>query len=514
METLIERAPEQVAEPENPAQTPVATATSGAGSTRWRSLWRLHFYAGMFSMPFILLMAVTGLVILYSQPIHDLTQGHIREVTPGRSLVSYDAQEHSVELAFPTAKVTAMQVPKDGHHSTIFSLDDGSSAGLEVMVNPYTGNVLGTNKPGSGIVGLSNRLHGFSNNKSLTVSLPTVSALWDHGAVMRPYVVGDLALELMGGWTLVLALSGLYLWWPRKSATGRNTRKFLRIRRGTKGRARWRDLHGMSGVLLLGALVLTIVSGMAWSTYWGANFSALANKITPNSWTDTPASVLGTKGSLDRLGNQIPWNTGDKPIPASYSPTSADGTVPAPLRLDDVVKIATLEGMKPGYTVNFPSNTKDDTTGNMVYGSFTVSNSWPRKTGEARDLFLDQFTGATLGQNKTYGMGAVSYGMDSLVSTHMGTQLGLIDRIFMTALCVLAIWSVISASVMYTKRRRKGTMGLPRRPVDVKLARGVGIIAITMAIVYPVWGVSAAVVLAFDRFVIRRSRLRRAFGQR
>jgi uncharacterized iron-regulated membrane protein len=514
METLIERAPEQVDEPEIPAQTPAATATSGAGSTRWRSLWRLHFYAGIFSMPFILLMAVTGLVILYSQPIHDLTQGDIREVAPGASVVSYDVQEHNVELAFPSAKVTAMQMPADNHHSTIFSLDDGSSVGLEAMVNPYTGTVLGTNKPGSGIVGLSNRLHGFSNNKDVKVSLPTVSALWDHGAIMRPYVVGDLALELMGGWTLVLALSGLYLWWPRKSPTGRNTRRFLRIRRGTRGRARWRDLHGMSGVLLLGALLLTIVSGMAWSTYWGSNFTSLANKVSPNTFTDAPASVLGTKGSVTRLGNQMPWNTGDRPIPASYAPTSIDGTLPAPLRLDDVVKIASLEGMKPGYMVAFPSNAKDDTTGNMVYGSFTVTNSWPRKTGEARDLFLDQFSGATLGQTKGFGYGAVSYAMDTLVSTHMGTQLGLIDRIFMTALCVLAIWSVVSAAVMYSKRRRKGSMGLPRRPVDVKLARGVGIIAITMAIVYPVWGASAALVLAFDRFVVRRTRLRRAFGQR
>ena len=48
--------------------------------------------------------------------------------------------------------------------------------------------------------------------------------------------------------------------------------------------------------------------------------------------------------------------------------------------------------MKQGYTVYFPANSEDE-AGNPVYGSFYLTNSWPRKTGEARDLFLDQFTG-------------------------------------------------------------------------------------------------------------------------
>jgi uncharacterized iron-regulated membrane protein len=85
----------------------------------------------------------------------------------------------------------------------------------------------------------------------------------------------------------------------------------------------------------------------------------------------------------------------------------------------------------------------------------------------------------------------------------------------MTLLCVLAIWSVISASVMFWKRRRPGTLGIPRRPVDVRLAKRVSITAVVMAIIFPVWGLTAAIVLAFDKFVIRRTKpLRVAFGQK
>jgi uncharacterized iron-regulated membrane protein len=499
-----------------PARAHDDDAAAAEASRRWRSLWRVHFYAGVLAMPFILLMALTGLVILYTQPLQDATQRGLRSVDERTEWLSFDRQAAAVADRYPDAQLLSMTVPSDRGRSTSFAVDDGSATGRDVFVDPYTAEVLGDTKTGGGIVGLANRLHGFLNNEAVSIPLPAVSALWDGEAVMRDYVVGDLVLELFGVWTLVLIATGLFLWWPRRSRSGgtaRNGRSLLSLRLRKRGRARWRDLHGLAGVVLLVVMAVTVVSGMGWSTYWGPNFGALANELTPNQEVEAPSSGLVTRGDLDRLGNQIPWNTGDRPIPSSYAPASADGTTAAPLSLDAVVRIAQQEGMKPGYTVNLPKNDVDE-AGNATYGSFTVSNSWPRKTGEGRDLFLDQFTGKTLDDVKGWGYGAVSYTMDVLVSTHMGTQLGLFSRIFMTALCLLSIWSVVSALVMYTKRRRPGTLGLPRRPLDVRLARRIALVALGLGIVFPQWGVAALLLLALDRYVIRRVRpLRVAFGQ-
>ena len=499
-----------------PANTPEATPASTAvpaapsASRRWRSIWRVHFYAGMFAIPFLLLMALTGLVILYTQPLRDYTQSELRTVTPVGEWVSFDTQEQAVEARFPNSSVVSMTTPTDREHSTIFGLDNG----VEVFVDPYTAEVLGRANPDGGIVGLSNRLHGSLNNFERMISLPTVSALWDDGPVMRDYVIGDLILEVLGVWTLVLAITGMFLWWPRKSVNRvRQGRGWLRIRLAKQGRARWRDLHAVSGVVLFPILVVTLISGLAWSTYWSQNFASLANEISANEWPDAPPSGQVTKSDLDRLGNHINWNTGDIPIPNSYA-TEPDGTQAAPLTLDSVVELATLEGMKPGYSVYFPSNDVDD-AGNPVYGTFTLSNSWPRKTGEARDVSLDQFTGEKVQQVDGFGLGSVSYTLDTMVSWHMGTQWGLASRIFMTVLCVLTIWSTCSALVMYWKRRRKGSLGLPRRPVDVRMGRRLTIVAVLLGIVFPQWAVTALIVLALDKFVIRTvPRLRVAFGQR
>lgn len=488
-----------------------------SSSRQWRSLWRVHFYSGMFALPFILLMAVTGLVILYTDPIQQLTEGDVRSVeASSAAYLSFDQQAAAVQAAYPEGTVLDVTPPADRESSTRFFIDDGSAAGLHAFVNPYTGKVLGDSKPDGGLVGLANRLHGYLNNDAITIKLPAVAALWDDDPVMRTYVVGDLILEILGVWTLVLIGSGLYLFWPRRSRQSQGSkgvRRLFTVRWATGGRARWRDLHGLAGFVMIPVMILTILSGMGWSTYWAENFNSLAAELTPGKPAENTASTTVTRGDLDRFGNQIPWATGDFVIPASYSPATADGSMPAPISLDSMVKIAQSEGMKPGYTIAFPSNEEDE-AGNLVYGSFTLYNSWPRTTGEARDVFIDQFSGARLDEQTVGGAGAIYVGMDYLVSTHMGTQLGLFSRIFMTLLCVLSIWSVVSALVMFWKRRRPGTLGLPRRPVDARFTWKMTAAAVTLGIVFPQWAVVALVVVAFDKLVVRRvPRLRRTFGQ-
>lgn len=484
-------------------------------SRRWRSVWRIHFYAGMVAMPFILLMAVTGLVILYTQPIEDATEGDVRTVEVGSAPLSLDDQAAAVEEAYPDALVLSVTPPPTADRATLFGVDDGSANGRNVFVDPYTGEVLGSTKTGGGIVGLSNRLHGFLNNETVMITLPAVAAFWDGGPTMRDYVLGDVVLEVLGVWTLALVLTGLVLWWPRRSRNSRGSkgeRRLLGVRTQARGRPLWRDLHALGGVVLAGILAFTIVSGMAWSSYWAETFNAAAERLTPGEPVETPVSELGERGDLDRLGNQIPWFSGDYPIPASYAPID-DGTMPAPLGLDDAARIAEDEGMLSGYTVYLPENAEDE-AGNPLYGVFTVSNSWPRKTSEARDLYLDQFTGETLAEQDVYGYGTIAVGMDTLVSTHMGTQLGLFTRVVMTAVSLLAIWAVISGFVMFWKRRRPGTLGLPRRPADVHLSRRIALVAVVLGLVYPVWGVTALLVLGLDRFVIRKvPALRHTFGQ-
>jgi len=57
--------------------------------------------------------------------------------------------------------------------------------------------------------------------------------------------------------------------------------------------------------------------------------------------------------------------------------------------------------------------------------------------------------------------------------------------------------------VMWWKRRPKGALGAPRYPSDVKINRGILVIAIGFGIVYPLVGASLIAALIIDRLLPR-----------
>jgi uncharacterized iron-regulated membrane protein len=503
---------------------------AGRRSRFWRAVWRTHFYAGVFALPFLVLFAVTGLVILYEQPIRDALQGDLRTVAPGDRWVSLDRQRAAVAQRYPRFEISAVTPAPEAGRATVFSGALASGAARDVFVDPHTGQVLGMATPGSGVTGLANRLHGFLNNDTVTVKLPSLpQALWGEGSAMVEVPVTEIALEIAAVWGLTLAVTGLYLWWPRKPGTGKA--RFV-PRLSKPGRARWRDLHAAGGVMLAGLLVFFVLSGMPWSAYWGSGWSTTADRLTPNAkppaWMwEGPASTVPTVGDLDRQGRRIPWAAQTDPIPASgRSGRPADGhgghgggatgagTGPAaPASLDLVAQAAVAEGMLPGFTINLPVN---DTSGDEPrYGAYAVMNPWPSRVHHQRGLYLDQFSARTLATSDTSTYGALQKATELGVQTHMGTQFGLASRIAMTAGALLILWSAATAVVMWWKRRPRGGAGLPRRPDDVRTPRGLWAAGGVLGLIYPLWGLSALAALAFDRWVIRRfGPTRRLFGMR
>lgn len=495
----------------NTAALATEDAAAVRASRRWRSVWRLHFYSGIFAAPILVMFALTGLVILYTQPIDDFLQGDLRTVSAQGAFRSYAAQERAIERAYPKATIASVTVPKDDTHSTEFDFDDGRA----VFVNPYTLEVLGSTDPGGGIVGFANRLHGVLNNENAMQKLPTLAFLFDDGPVMREFVIGDMILEVFTCWGIVLLVSGLYLWWPRKSRAqgGRVKHGVFKPRITAKGRAKWRDLHAIPGMFAAVGTLFVLVSGLFWSSYWAETYNAVAEKITPSHAVEQPDSALATLGDVDRFQHNINWNAGKTTIPASDDSGVDPTDLPARASLDTIVKAAKAEGMRPGYTIAYPIDGTDE-AGNPVFGSFALVNSWPRKTSEAKSVYVDQFSAKRLAVDKQYGYGGTAVASDTMVSIHMGTELGVFDRILMTLVCLAVVWSVVSAVVMYVKRRRNG-LGFPRRPADVKVANRMLGIAVVLALVYPLWGITAFVVLLLDRFVVRKvGPLKRTFGQR
>ncbi len=485
-----------------------------------RRIWRLHFWVALFVAPALLVLACTGLIILYTQPLDLWLHSDLKVVTPTTSTVSLDDQVATArQRVGPDMVFDAVTPPQDAGASTQVDFLPAEESGIgernvtQVFIDPYTGQYLGQRQELDGLVGWANQLHRFFGNDGPTVSLPAFGHFIAPSAYPDATMkvgVGNLIIEMIAVWILVLAASGIYLWWPRAIEKGK-PRLAIRWRKG--GRIRWRDLHATTGILLSVVLICYIASGLTWSRYWGENWRAVASTVTPSAEIDAP-STPAKVGDFDRLGRRIAWADKEDPVYASIT----TDPIPKPLDFNVINEIAESEGMIPGYSIVPPSDSIVD--GETVYGSYTVVNHWPQKLSEQRTLYLNQFTGETITNATADQDGTLSRITSWGVNTHMGTQYGIVTRILATLACLGVLTSIVSAMAMWWKRRPTGSAGLPGRTSDTvrsNTPRGaivaVGVIATALAVLYPSFGVTLIVVLIAESIVeTRRNRQEHTLG--
>ena len=478
-----------------------------------RRVWRLHFWVGLFAAPALIVLACTGLIILYSQPLDLWLDRDLKVVAATNAPVSLDSQIAAArEHVRPGMVLNAVTPPPSPDRSTQVDFLPAEDSGVgernatQVFIDPNTGTYLGQKQELDGLVGWANQLHRFFGNDGPTVSLPSVGHLIAPSSYPEASIkvgIGNLVIEVTAVWILVLALSGIYLWWPRAVEGGKPR---LAIRWAKGGRIRWRDLHAATGILLSVVLIFYIVSGLTWSRYWGENWRAVASTVTPAAEVDAP-STPAKVGDFDRLGQRIAWADKEDPV---YSSAAPDG-VPRRLGFTEIDQIAKAENMVPGYSIVPPSDTID--AGETAYGSYSVINHWPQKLSEQRTLYLNQFTGQTITNATADQDGTLSRISSWGVNAHMGTQYGILTRILATAACLGLLTSIVTATLMWWKRRPTGSVGLPGATTDVMRSstpRGavvvVGGIATVLAIVYPSFGVTLLVVLAAEAILAARRR--------
>jgi uncharacterized iron-regulated membrane protein len=478
-----------------------------------RRVWRLHFWIGLFTAPALITLACTGLIILYTQPLDLWLHRDLAVVSPATSTVSLDTQIATARQHVDSTMVLDAVTPaKSANRSTQVDFlpaeepEVGERNVTQVFIDPYTGDYLGQRRELDGLVGWANQLHRLFGNDGPTLSLPSLGHLIAPSSYPDATItvgIGNLIIEMTAVWVLVLAASGIYLWWPRAIERGKPR---LAIRWNKGGRIRWRDLHATTGILLSVVLICYIVSGLTWSRYWGENWRAVASTVTPATDIDAP-STPAKVGDFDRLGRRIAWADKNDPV---YASTIAS-PVSKPLSFNDIDTIAKTENMVPGYSIVTPSNRTAD--GETTYGSYTVVNHWPQKLSEQRTLYLDQFTGQTITNATADQDGALSRITSWGVNMHMGTQYGILTRILATLMCLGLLTSILTATIMWWKRRPTGTAGLPGRTNDTMKSDtprgavvGIGVIATTLAVLYPSFGVTLILVLIAEAIVESRRR--------
>ncbi|HEV7834199.1 MAG TPA: PepSY domain-containing protein [Caballeronia sp.] len=455
-------------------------------AARHRLLWRWHFYAGLFVMPLLLVLAITGTLYCFQPQIEPLLY-HERMIVDARAEPSLSQQ---ILLAKATAVEPRDAVPTtavinaDRHRSAefVFRLRTGSSE--SVYLNPYTGEVLGR-------LSVENRLMKQIRNL--------------HRGLMLGKT-GEILMELAGCWTLVMIGTGIALWWPRARQAGG---RFLPRLSSLKGRAWWRELHAVGGAWLAIGALFFVLSGLPWSSTWGKQFKALATSAQlgypqgawgkPHVHSAKPAidmadpSMAGMK--MDDLPlPQTPWAVG-----ATHVPQSAADAGDATIALDKVIALAAQAGVRDGYDIALPI-TAD--------GVYTVSY-FPSDPQDERTLHIDRYSGQILSDIAYRDYGRVAQWISYGTSLHMGRYFGVANQILASFISLGLAAMSISGFVMWRKRKPGRAVGAPSRPVlDPPMRAWIGGLT-ALGIVFPMMGLTMLIVWIWDRLLFSPGKVAR-----
>lgn len=434
------------------------TRVAGAdGSALYRTIWRWHFYAGLFVFPFILILSITGSIYLF-KPQLDRWEERAWRGLGTAGAVSPDAQLAAVMAANPGLRFNSYRLPEAPGDAAAVQLLLPDGPKHDVFVSPQ-GKVLGTLDPEARISATVSRIHG--------------------SLLLGRY--GDWLVELAASWTIVMILSGLYLWWPRPFRLA----GMLWPRLSLRGRPLLKDIHRVTGFWIAGLLLVMLASGLPWAGAWGGAFK----------WARTELGLV--KGPQD-------WKIGVNGVHAGHDHGAMAMPMPAlpasaGLPLSTFVAKAEAEGLAFPALVLPPHAIQrfGPPPGNVWTAKSEAQNRWL-----GRQVTYDPASAAEKSRSGFADQHIVDRIVNTGVAWHEGQLFGWVNQL-VGVLTTLALVTVsIVGVVMWLKRRPQGQLGAPHAIAGSRKGWLIAIV-VMLAVLLPLFGASLVILLIVDGLVRR-----------
>lgn len=456
---------------QNPAQ---AGGHSDAQNDRthfaklYRAAWRWHFYAGLYVIPFFIMLATTGLLMMWIAFI-DGRDGERTSVVPQDTPLAVSVQAQAALEAFPNSTLVQYVAPRADDLAALFRVgtDDGA---MMVVLDPYTAEVLETFPRRSGIYDLMDNIHG-----SILLG-----------------VTGDRMIEVAASLGLILIATGLFMWWPRSGSKAE-----LKPKLSAHGRGFWKSLHSVAGFWSAAMLVVFLISGLAWAGVWGEKMVQAWSSFPAEKWGAPMSDV--THASMNDGPKEVPWVLELTPMPASGSLAGSEGLMPdVPVTLDSMDALARAIGFEARYQLNLPKGETGVWT--MSRDSMSTDSANPMSD---RTVHVDRYTGKILADVRFAEYSLMGKAMAVGIAFHMGT-VGLWVVVLNSVFCLSIIFLCVSGAVMWWKRRPAGQRGLvpPPAPRDMPLWKGAVCLALVLCMAFPMAGIAVILALAVDLAIL------------
>nr|WP_166909828.1 PepSY domain-containing protein [Mycobacterium sp. DL440] len=450
-------------------------------------LLRLHFYAGTFVGPFLLVAAVSGGLYAIAPTIEQFAYRDQLQSHSSGDMLPVAEQVRAAQAERPDLPVTAIRPATGPGETTRVMFDDpslGESERHAVFIDPVTGASHGelTVYGSSGALPLRtwiDQLH-----RSLHLGEP-----------------GRLYSELAASWLWLIALAGMFLWWGRyrrMSRRGDTKPRLLTLDRAVQGRARTLNWHGAVGIWIAIGLLFLSATGLTWSRFAGDNVTALRTAL---SWTTPSVSTaLGGPPQAVMSGHE---GHHSEPVPAS----AGRGGAPRVDDLDRVLKAARDAGVGGSVEVGIPASADTAFTVAQTRQPWVMSNNAVAIDGASGKItdtswFADWPLAAKL---SAWG-----------IQLHMGLLFGIANQLLLLGLAVALVTVIVRGYLLWWHRRPiaggRPVGSAPRRGVLIGLPPGAAVAVVLVAAAVgwfiPLLGVSLVVFVAVDVVVGWRQRRR------
>ena len=412
---------------------------TSAGKALYRAVWRWHFYAGLFVIPVVLLLAITGGTYLFKPYLEPIFYRHIWFTEAGSEPLSITEQLNAATEANPKMRFSGINLFEDPTRTTEFSARHKGGTEL-VYVDPYTGQVTGSLIKDQMFMRRVRNLHG----------------------ELMLGNIGSAVVELAACWMIVLLASGLYLWWPRGKS------KLLGVlwpRFGLGKRIFWRDIHAVVAIYSSIIILTLVMTGLPWSNVWGGAFKrglAMTGQAQPAA-------------ASRREKFQSKLKSGEK------------------ISLSRVLAIGTEHGMTGDRSVGLPRGKT---------GTYSITQR-PLDLTQHKFLYLDQYSGEVIAKATWNDFPVGGAAQTIGIRLHQGELFGIANLILMLLACIAIVVISISGVVMWWVRRPQGKIAAPPRGSSITASKPIAILTLFFAVFFPLVGASIVVIGVGDWLVGR-----------
>ncbi len=367
-------------------------------------LLKLHLYISLWLGVFLALAGLTGSLLVYDHALDKWLNSETMQVEAGQQhlplLDLIAAANQGSPVKAPPSYITIPEEPDDALIVRYQIPEKGKKhKGMnhhfhEVMVNPYTGQVLGDRDRNDSLMSIIVRLHA-------------------------NLLVGDTGKLIMGITALlalVLTISGIYLWWPKLS----KLKQALVIKRNASFTRFNFDLHKTVGIYTAIVMLAVSLSGVYFNL--PGVFKPVVDYFSPlDGMSGMSAMMGGVKSETDT------------------------GTALSPEAV-----ISAVEAAYPGILVQrifFPANPED---------SYRVSarQADEIRSNGATTIWLDQYSGKFLKVRDPKLFNAGTAFTNLQLPLHNGEILGTPGRIMVLITGLAPLLLMITGVIHWLKKRK------------------------------------------------------------